>query len=188
MYKLRPFLPLKVMKNVYNSLIYSHIIYAIEAWGSSCKTELVKILILQKRAMRLITYSDIYPTVFRSLISSDSIFIVLETLKVSDIYKYQVSKLISKCINKTAPVDFHNWFRSNHERHSYCTRSNVNVNDGIKIKTIFIPAVKTTNYGVKQLKVNGPRIWNALPTNIKNITSLNVYLYKLKIHYISEYG
>ena len=34
MYKLRPLLPLKVMRNVYYSLIYSHIIYAIEAWGS----------------------------------------------------------------------------------------------------------------------------------------------------------
>ena len=30
MYKLRPFLPLKIMKNVYYSLIYPHIIYANE--------------------------------------------------------------------------------------------------------------------------------------------------------------
>ena len=43
MYKLRPFLPLKVMRNVYYSLVYSHIIYAIEAWGSAFKTELEKI-------------------------------------------------------------------------------------------------------------------------------------------------
>ena len=40
----------------------------------------------------------------------------------------------------------------------------------IKIKYIFIPSVRTTNYGLKQLKFNGPRIWNALPTNIKNVT------------------
>ena len=33
MYKLRPFLPLNVMKNVYYSLIYSHIIYTIQVWG-----------------------------------------------------------------------------------------------------------------------------------------------------------
>ena len=33
MYKLRPFLPLKVIRNVYYSVIYSYIIYAIEAWG-----------------------------------------------------------------------------------------------------------------------------------------------------------
>ena len=35
MYKLQPFLPLNVMKNVYYSLVYSHIIYAIEIWGSA---------------------------------------------------------------------------------------------------------------------------------------------------------
>ena len=53
-------LPLKVMKNVYYILIYSHIIYAIEAWGSACKTELDKIFILQKRAMRLMTYETYF--------------------------------------------------------------------------------------------------------------------------------
>ena len=58
MYKLRPFLPLKIMKNVYYSLIYSHLVYGIEVWGSACKTELNKLLVLQKRAMRLITYND----------------------------------------------------------------------------------------------------------------------------------
>ena len=35
---------------------------------------------------------------------------------------------------------------------------------------LFMPSVRTTNYGLKQLKVNGPMFWNALPTN-KNITS-----------------
>ena len=94
-YKLRPFLPSIVMKNVYYSLIYSHIIYAIEAWGSACKTELDKIFILQKMAMRLMTYNDTYHTVFGLLISSDQIFIVLEMLKVSD-----KTKLIFKCITK----------------------------------------------------------------------------------------
>ena len=61
MYKLRPFLPLKIMKNVYYSLIYSNLVYGIEVWGSACKTELNKLLVLQKRAMRLMTYNDQYP-------------------------------------------------------------------------------------------------------------------------------
>ena len=42
MYKLRPFLPLKVMRNVYHSLIYSHIIYAIEAWEQLVKLNWIK--------------------------------------------------------------------------------------------------------------------------------------------------
>ena len=33
MHKLRYFLPVNIMKNIYYSLIYSHIIYAIEIWG-----------------------------------------------------------------------------------------------------------------------------------------------------------
>ena len=47
------------MKNVYYSLIYSHIIYAIEIWGSAFKTDLDKISILQKRVVRLMTFKDV---------------------------------------------------------------------------------------------------------------------------------
>ena len=64
MYKPSPFLTLNAMKNVYYSLIYSHIIYAIEASGSACMTELDKLFILQKTAMRLMTYNDSYHTVW----------------------------------------------------------------------------------------------------------------------------
>ena len=94
MYKLRPFLPMKVMKDVYYSLVYSHILYAID---------LGKLLILQKRALRLMTYNDVYPTVPGPLISSVPIFVRLGILKITDIYKYQVSKFIFECINKLAP-------------------------------------------------------------------------------------
>ena len=48
LYKLRPFLPLKVLTSLYYSLIYSHIIYAIEVRGSGFKTELNKILTYRK--------------------------------------------------------------------------------------------------------------------------------------------
>ena len=82
MYKLRPFLPLKVMQNVYYSLIYSHIIYAIEVWGSAFKTELAKILILQKRVMRLMAYNDVFPTIPGPLRPTDPIFVKLNSLKV----------------------------------------------------------------------------------------------------------
>ena len=73
MYKLRPFLPLNVLKNVYYSLVYSHIVYAIEVWGSALKTEMDKILILQKKAMRLMTFTDYgsyYPWSFKTIWSN----------------------------------------------------------------------------------------------------------------------
>ena len=100
------------------------------------------------------TFNDICPTVPDPLIPSDPIFIKLDTLKVMDIYKFQVSKFIFKCINKIAPVNFQNWFKIDHERYGYITRSNIKINDGKLIKNLFIPYARTTNYGLKQLKVN----------------------------------
>ena len=93
-------------------------------------------------------------------VNTDPIFAKLGSLKVFDIYQFQVSKFIFKCINKIAPVNFQNWFSINHERYGYCTRSTINIMDGKKINNLFIPTARTSNYGMKLLKVKGPRIWN----------------------------
>ena len=50
--------------------------------------DLDKILILQKRVM---TY-DVFPTIPGPLRPTDPIFVKLNSLKVEDIYKYQVAK------------------------------------------------------------------------------------------------
>ena len=119
MYKLRPFLPLMVMKNVYYSLIYSHIIYAIEVWGAAFKTELNKVLILQKRAIRLMTFNDGFPLIPGPLMPTDPIFAELNFMKVGDIYKYQVSKFVFKSLDQTSPIQFHNWFILNYEKYGH---------------------------------------------------------------------
>ena len=57
MYKLRYYLKLKMLVNIYYSLVYSHLNYAVQVWGSACKTELNKLL-LQKKAVRMTTLND----------------------------------------------------------------------------------------------------------------------------------
>ena len=187
MYKLRPFLPLEVIKNVYYSLIYSHILYAIEVWGSAFKTELNKVLILQKRTIRLMTFNDGFPLIPGPLRPTDPIFIKLNFMKVEDIYKCQVFKFVFKSLYQTSPLQFHNWFEFNHEKYIHRTRSNFHTTDGTIIKNLFIPSARTTNYGFKQLRVVGPRIWNALPSYLKNENSLYVFLKNLKLYLISKY-
>ena len=85
------------------------------------------------------------------------------------------------------PVQFHNWYKLSHRIHGHRTRSNFNVNDGVLMNNLFIPSIRTTHYGLKQLKVNGPRIWNELPYHLKNTFSLNIFLKYLKAFYISTY-
>ena len=43
---------------LYYSLVYSHLVYAIETWGSANRTDLNRILISQKRIVRLICFQD----------------------------------------------------------------------------------------------------------------------------------
>ena len=61
MYKLQPYINPTMLKNIYYSLIYSHMIYAIQVWGSGGKTEIHKILVLQKHAIGLISNKDKRP-------------------------------------------------------------------------------------------------------------------------------
>ena len=68
------------------------------------------------------------------------------------------------------------------------TRFNFNVNDGIIINNFFVPSARTSNYGLKQLKVNGPRIWDELPYSLRNASCLNIFLKNLKMYYISRYS
>ena len=46
--KLRLFLSTNNLKNLYYSLFYSHLVYAIQVWGSACASEINKIQVLQK--------------------------------------------------------------------------------------------------------------------------------------------
>ena len=62
MCKLRQFVNRKMLKNIYYSLPYPHLVYAVQVWGSTCATEMNKILALQKRVLRVVT-SDNLPLV-----------------------------------------------------------------------------------------------------------------------------
>ena len=81
--------------------------------------------------------------------------------------KHQVSKFVFKCLNGTNPVQFHNWFILNYDKYGHRTRSNLNTDNGIIIKNLLVPSAQTSNYGLKQLRVNDPRIWNVLPTYLQ---------------------
>ena len=139
-------------------------VYGIEVWGSACKTELNKLLVLQKRAMRLMTYNDQYPVIPGLLSPSNPIFIKLELLKIEEIFKYYISKFIFKCLLQLTPINFHSWFTASSVIHNYRKRSNFNIEFNSDAKNLFIPSARTTNYGLKQITVSVPRFGMTCPT------------------------
>ena len=51
--------PQKYLKTIYDTLVHSHISYGITLWGSTFKSYLNKIQILQKKAVRFIMHHTI---------------------------------------------------------------------------------------------------------------------------------
>ena len=188
LYKLRPFVNLEIMKNVYYALFYSHLVYGIQVWGSACDTLIGSIQVLQKRVVRLITYHDQFPLIPGPLPASSPLFAKLGLLKLKYIFSLQVSIFIHKCLYLQTSNNFNDWFILNHSKHNYLTRHNYN-NPSNKVATnsLFIPLARTSNYDLKKLKVEGPKIWNTLPPIIRTTQSPYSFKKSLKLHFISTY-
>ena len=85
---LRHFVPLNTLHQIYISLIQPYLFYGIVAWGQAAKTSKNKILILQKRALRLMffgNYNSHAVPYFSSLRSTKDI---IERLGLSIIHGY----------------------------------------------------------------------------------------------------
>ena len=55
---LRHIVPRTTLLNIYQSLILRYLTYCLVAWGQAAKTHSQKILVLQKRVLRLMYFSE----------------------------------------------------------------------------------------------------------------------------------
>ena len=78
--KLRHNAPIGVCLQVYVAIFYAHLIYGCDIWGLTTEENIRKIEVLQKKCLRILTFSD-----FNS--HTNPLFIELELLKVRDIIK-----------------------------------------------------------------------------------------------------
>ncbi len=87
----------------------------------------------------------------------------LNWIKLDKRRDFHLGCFIFKIINNKTPKYLYSLFNETSNIHSYNTR-----------KRFFIPSIKTNN-GKKSFGYYGPYIWNNLPTEIKNSTSLNIF-------------
>ena len=87
--KIKLFLPSRILKTIYSSLILCQLNYGILAWGQNNK----RVFKLQKRAIRIITCS-------RYNAHSEPLFKELKLLKVEDILKLQQLKFYYKLVHR----------------------------------------------------------------------------------------
>ena len=187
LYKIRYFVDMKIIKTLYYSLVFPHLTYGIEVWGSVDDTHLNKLLVLQNKIVRLICYSDKRQADF-SFSPCNPLFYKLEFHKIHDIFKINLSKFIFKCLNKMSPKNFHSWYQLTSLLNRYNTRSKfVNIDNSIETKTLFVPSARTSHCGLKLLKVLGTKIWNSLPPLLRTNESIHNFNKKLKSILINNY-
>ena len=108
--KLRHNAPLDVCLQIYYALFYSHLSYGCGIWGLTTKSNIDIINNVQKRYIRIITFSE-----FQA--HTNQFFIDLKLLKVEEIITTNQLKLIYEFRNNILPYDPHDLFKLNKNLH-----------------------------------------------------------------------
>ena len=177
---------------------FSHLSYGVEAWGSACATDLEPLLILQKKAVRILTgnrYFQIHGEEAAALPRSEPLFKTLEILKFEDLFKVSIAKFVYSTLAQENPTVFREWFTYSHLIHSHATSSSTNVirthyfdvGTVEQTKFLFTKRSHLVNYGGKMIQVYGPTLWNSLPQEIHDSSSLPTFTDNLKKYFIAQY-
>ena len=126
--KLRHSIPRHILLYIYQTLIHPHLNYGLAAWGQASKTSLNKILILQKKVLRMMYFTDIREHAI-------PLFIDAGILPVSFMYYKTVANLMYDINNNNSLTNLLNLFEKTSTIHSYYTRSSSSGNFHVKAQS-----------------------------------------------------
>ena len=148
--KLRYFISTKILLSLYYALVEPFLNYCIIAWGGTYRTTLQPLFILQKKALRIITFTS-----FNEY--SSPLFKDLRVVKLFDIIALAV--FMYKFHNKLLPPVFDHYFNPVRNVNSYNTRLSSKM-------TYAIPKART-NYGIFNIRFQGAKVWNDISDDLK---------------------
>ena len=163
--KARKLLHKKTLINLYYTFVYPYFTYGIHVWGGIYPTNLQKLVLLQKKIIRIITCS-------KYLASTENLFKSYNILKFHDIYKYTVGNFVYQFDNKLLPVVFDNFYITNRLIHAHNTRT---CGDLCLINT----KLNTRQFSIRYA---GTKLWNSIPLHIRQSKSLEIFKRYYKTH------
>ena len=153
--KARHFVTLNELKNIYHAIFSSHLMYGCQIWTQKLISVTDKISILQKNAIRILTFSD-----FKA--HSEPLFKQLNILKFKDNIVLQNCMFVYDYLKGNLPNSFDDAFNRVDECHSIGTRS---AEKGL----LLIPRYNGTWYGLKSIYKNCINSWNLLTREINKL-------------------
>ena len=113
--RLRHLVPFTTLLSIYRSLILPYLSYGLAAWGQAAKSHLQKILVLQKRVLRLMYLSE-------PRAHAVPLFTSSKILPLNMLYVETVSTIMFDVSCLTVPTNISNLFIKANEKHNHETR------------------------------------------------------------------
>jgi len=137
-------LPLDSLRTLYLALIQSHLSYGITAWGCADKNVLRPLMLVQKRAIRVINNASYYS-------HTGPKFKKTKILKLDDLFTYQSLLFVHDYLSNKLPNSFNGCFPSNSDMpNSRTTRQS---------RLLHIPKYKS-KFSQRQPIAFLPTLWN----------------------------
>jgi len=156
-------LPKTSLRSLYYGLVYPYLIYCVSVWGSTYHCNLSRVIILQKKIIRIICKVS-----FDS--HTEVLFKEQEILKFSDIYLYQIGKFMYLFKRGLLPNYFREMFTLTSQIHSHNTRNS----------NLFYIFPCRTNIRKFSIRFQGPKLFNSLSPEIQNSESVGSFGKRLK--------
>ena len=155
LFKLRSYLNTNNLKNIFYSLVVSHLRYCITSWNHRNKT-LVQNL------------ENLCFKVQKQIISTNNENSHL--LSIIGLYQLEIAKFMFKFHQQHLPIIFKDFFRPNCSVHSFSTRS----------KDKYHLPYFSKSVSQQSIEFKGAKIWNALPVEIRHLRSNSLFVSKFK--------
>ena len=159
------------LKLYYNSYILPIFDYGCMIWGQSSTYNINRVLKLQKRAARIILQADF-------MTPSKEMFRQLGWLTFTNRVEYHICIMVFKSLNGQAPEYLSSLLTKSSETNTRNLRSS-------EQEILKVPFARTAYYK-KSFSVTGPKLWNALPLEIRKSTSLATFKTSVKKYYLNK--
>ena len=146
--------------------IYPYLSYCCLIWGHACATYLNKLLVLQKRIMRVIHGTH-------RLHPSRTLFLKSGILNIYKIHKLQLGIFCQEFNLGISPLSFRGYLRTVGEVHNHFTRSS----------DLFYLVKSRTTIGDNSIRYKAPLYWNTLLPIIRNTQTLQHLKNRNWFHY-----
>ena len=170
--RVRTFLPPHSLLTLYRTLIEPYLRYCNTVWGQCSDTLKEKLQCLQNRVARAIAVQRYDEANHRNILND------FEWLNIRHLIDYDLGVLLMyKTVNGHGPEIRKEAFHDVNSTHEHATRSAVKGD-------LFVPR-KTTIIAQQEVSVAGPRLWNMIPSTIRNAQSIDTFKVRLKEHYLN---